>query len=180
MKGAGAKEWHAFLSAAKGPDGNPVNAIDRIGEGPWYDRMGRLVAMNKAALLQLEHFNKSNALSWSLTMGLFAGLGGAALSTATLDRFEHNMPAGLGFMAVAAMVFGRWTPLGAAGAAAFFAFGNALRIALSSSAPELLQLVPQGVLLALPYALTLVVLSLQREGRAAPAALGTAYDAELR
>ena len=49
--GAGAKEWHAFLSASKGADGMPVNAIDRIGEGPWYDFMGRIVAMNKAALL---------------------------------------------------------------------------------------------------------------------------------
>ena len=67
--------------------------------------------------------------------GLLAGLGGAALSTSTLDRFEHHMPAGLGFMAVAAMVFGRWTPLGAFGAALFFAFGNALRIGLASSAP---------------------------------------------
>jgi hypothetical protein len=49
--GAGAKDWHAFLSVSKGPDGMPVNAIDRIGAGPWYDFMGRLVAMNKAALM---------------------------------------------------------------------------------------------------------------------------------
>ncbi len=113
--------------------------------------------------------------------GAFAGLGGAALSTATLDRFEHHMPAGLGFMAVAAMVFGRWTPYGAAGAAAFFAFGNALRIGLSSSLPRLAEYVPQGALLALPYALTLVVLAAQRRGDgAAPAALGTPYDPELR
>lgn len=112
--------------------------------------------------------------------GAFAGLGGAVLSTATLDRFEHHMPAGLGFMAVAAMVFGRWTPLGAAGAAAFFALGNALRIGLSSSAPELLEVVPKGVLLALPYALTLLVLSLQGSKNVAPAALGHPYDPELR
>jgi ABC-type uncharacterized transport system permease subunit len=113
--------------------------------------------------------------------GLLAGLGGAALSVATLDRFEHNMPAGLGFMAVAAMVFGRWTPLGAAGAAAFFAFGNALRIGLTSSAPGLLEVIPQGVLLALPYLLTLVVLAAQKRGEArAPAALGVPYDPELR
>lgn len=113
--------------------------------------------------------------------GLLAGLGGASLSVATLDRFEHNMPAGLGFMAVAAMVFGRWTPLGAAGAATFFAFGNALRIGLASSAPGLLEVVPQGVLLALPYALTLLVLAVQPKGRAAaPAALGAPYDPELR
>jgi hypothetical protein len=51
MPGAGAKGWRAFLSVTKGPDGNPVHAIDRIGEGPWYDRKGRVLAMTKAALL---------------------------------------------------------------------------------------------------------------------------------
>ena len=115
-----------------------------------------------------------------LLSGAFAGLGGAALSTATLDHFEHHMPSGLGFMAVAAMVFGRWTPLGAAGAAVFFAFGNALRIGVSSSAPELLEVVPKGVLLALPYALTLLVLAVQGGKNVAPAALGQPYDPELR
>jgi hypothetical protein len=49
MPGNG-KTWRAFLSVTKGPDGAPVHAIDRIGEGPWYDRRGRLFAMNKAAL----------------------------------------------------------------------------------------------------------------------------------
>lgn len=112
--------------------------------------------------------------------GLLAGLGGAALSTSTLDRFEHHMPAGLGFMAVAAMVFGRWTPLGAFGAAAFFAFGNALRIGLASSAPGVLEVVPQGFLLALPYALTLLLLAAQGKKSAAPAALGTPYQPESR
>lgn len=115
-----------------------------------------------------------------LLSGALAGLGGAALSTATLDHFEHHMPAGLGFMAVAAMVFGRWTPLGAAGAAVFFAFGNALRIGLSSSAPGLLEVVPKGVLLALPYALTLLVLAVQGGKNVAPATLGQPYDPELR
>jgi hypothetical protein len=47
LPGAGAKTWRAFLSTVAGP----VHAIDRIGEGPWYDRMGRVLAMNKAALL---------------------------------------------------------------------------------------------------------------------------------
>lgn len=113
--------------------------------------------------------------------GALAGLGGAQLSTAVLDRFENHMPAGLGFMAVAAMVFGRWSPLGAAAAALFFAFGNALRISLASSVPELLEVVPKGFLLALPYALTLLVLALQRSGASrAPAALGQPYDPELR
>jgi len=51
MPGAAAKGWRAFLSVAEGPDGEPVHAIDRVGEGPWYDRLGRVLAMNKAALL---------------------------------------------------------------------------------------------------------------------------------
>ncbi|MGQ0504451.1 MAG: ABC transporter permease [Myxococcaceae bacterium] len=115
-----------------------------------------------------------------LGSGLLAGLGGAALSTSTLDRFEHHMPAGLGFMAVAAMVFGRWSPLGAFGAALFFSAGNALRIGLPSSMPEFLDLVPQGFLMALPYALTLIVLAVQGQKSPAPAALGAPFDPELR
>lgn len=50
MPGSGAKGWRAFLSATSGPSGTPVNAIDRIGSGPWYDRLGRVVALNKTAL----------------------------------------------------------------------------------------------------------------------------------
>lgn len=51
-EGAGHKTWRAFLSATTGGEGGgPVHAIDRIGEGPWYDRNGRLVAMDKAGLL---------------------------------------------------------------------------------------------------------------------------------
>jgi hypothetical protein len=51
MAGAGAKTWRAFLSAPTGgPTGGPVNAIDRIGQGPWYDRLGRLFASSKANL----------------------------------------------------------------------------------------------------------------------------------
>jgi len=115
-----------------------------------------------------------------LGSGLFAGLGGATLSTAVLDRFEQHTPAGLGFMALAAMVFGRWTPLGTFLAALFFAFGNALRIGLASSAPGLLEVVPQGFLLALPYLLTLLLLALQGQRTHAPAALGTPYEQESR
>lgn len=51
MPGSSAKQWRAFLSAAAGEDGKQVNAIDRVGEGPWYDRLGRLVANAKADLL---------------------------------------------------------------------------------------------------------------------------------
>lgn len=51
MPGAGAKDWHAFLSVTDGGDGNPIHAIDRVGDGPWYDRLGRLVAMTRADLM---------------------------------------------------------------------------------------------------------------------------------
>ena len=46
------KAWRAFLSVTRGPDGNPVHAIERIGQGPWYDRVGRLIAMNLTDLAQ--------------------------------------------------------------------------------------------------------------------------------
>jgi general nucleoside transport system permease protein len=121
-------------------------------------------------------------LRWGAVLGggLLAGLGGATLSTAVLDRFEQHTPAGLGFMALAAMVFGRWTPLGAFAAASFFAFGNALRIGLASSAPGILEVIPQGFLLALPYVLTLTLLTIQGQRSSAPAALGTPYEQESR
>jgi hypothetical protein len=50
--GAGCKTWRAFLSVTKGPSGTPINAIDRVGSGPWYDRTDRLVAMTKDDLVQ--------------------------------------------------------------------------------------------------------------------------------
>lgn len=47
MAGSGAKQWRAFLSATQGgPNGGPINAIERIGSGPWYDRLGRLLGEN--------------------------------------------------------------------------------------------------------------------------------------
>jgi hypothetical protein len=51
MAGAGKKPWRAFLSAVAGEDGKQVNAIDRVGDGPWYDRLGRTLALTKADLL---------------------------------------------------------------------------------------------------------------------------------
>jgi hypothetical protein len=50
MPGSGAKVWRAFLSAANDGSGSAVHAIDRVGEGPWYDRLGRVVATNRAGL----------------------------------------------------------------------------------------------------------------------------------
>jgi hypothetical protein len=50
MAGSGAKQWRAFLSIAANGSETAVNAIDRVGNGPWYDRLGRLVSLTKAGL----------------------------------------------------------------------------------------------------------------------------------
>ncbi len=112
--------------------------------------------------------------------GLLAGMGGASLSISTLDQFNNHMPAGQGFIALAAMVFGRWTPLGAFGAALFFAAANALRISLASSVPWVMDAVPSGMLLALPYLLTLLLLAGFAGRSRPPAADGVPYDPQMR
>jgi hypothetical protein len=50
MPGSGAKQWRAFLSATADDNGAVVNAIDRIGNGPWFDRIGRTLALTKTGL----------------------------------------------------------------------------------------------------------------------------------
>ena len=114
-----------------------------------------------------------------LGSGVLAGLGGAALSVGILGQFDTRMPAGQGFMALAAMVFGRWTPLGAAGAAFFFAAADAAQRQLSFSF-DAADLRLSGVFLALPYALTLLVLAAGAGRIRAPAADGVPYDPERR
>jgi hypothetical protein len=51
LPGSGAKTWRAFLSAADDGTGSPVHAVDRVGAGPWYDRLGRVFALSKEGLL---------------------------------------------------------------------------------------------------------------------------------
>jgi hypothetical protein len=62
MPGAAAKQWRAFLSVTSGPGGQPVHAISRVGEGPWYDRRGRLVAMTTEDLKQTRPRNADPAI----------------------------------------------------------------------------------------------------------------------
>ena len=57
MAGAGAKQWRAFLSASNDGNGNVVHAIQRIGPGPWYDRLGRQLAPNVASLMAIRPQN---------------------------------------------------------------------------------------------------------------------------
>ncbi len=63
MPGAGKKGWRAFLSSTKGgPNDGPVHAIERIGSGPWYDRLGRVVAMTTADLVNVRPLSADPAI----------------------------------------------------------------------------------------------------------------------
>jgi hypothetical protein len=57
MPGSKVKQWRAFLSVAKGPEGTQVNAVDRIGQGPWYDRLGRLLSPTLTDLINTRPLN---------------------------------------------------------------------------------------------------------------------------
>ncbi|MBS4161533.1 ABC transporter permease, partial [Klebsiella pneumoniae] len=105
--------------------------------------------------------------------GLFGGLGGGVYaSTVTLD-FSHATITGQGFIALAALVFGKWHPLGALGAALFFGFAQSLSI-IGSMLP-LFKEIPNVYMLIAPYVLTILALA-GFIGRAdAPKANGIPY-----
>jgi simple sugar transport system permease protein len=106
-----------------------------------------------------------------IVSGALAGLGGVALALAGLGVFTENMTAGRGYIALAAVIFGRWHPLGAAGAALVFGAGDALQLSLQTAG--LSKTIPPDFLTLLPYVLTLAALALTKSGRnAAPGALG--------
>jgi general nucleoside transport system permease protein len=105
--------------------------------------------------------------------GALAGIGGAVYATIISRDFSHATISGQGFMALAAMIFGKWHPLGAMGAALFFGFAQSLSI-VGQTIPFLKD-VPTVYLLIAPYVLTILALT-GFIGRAdAPKALGTPY-----
>ena len=86
--------------------------------------------------------------------GALAGAAGAYLSLGVLTSFTDSMTSGRGYAAVAAVIFGKWDPLGAVGACLLFGLFRAIADTLSVSAA-----LPQEAYLALPYLLTLVALA---------------------
>ncbi len=109
-----------------------------------------------------------------LTSGALAGLAGSFLSLEQAHFFVKEMSGGRGFIALAAMIFGKWTPLGTAGAALLFGFGEALAIRLQG-----ITAVPVQFINMVPYLLAIFVL-VSAIGRATPpAADGIPYEKEI-
>lgn len=108
--------------------------------------------------------------------GIFAALAGASMSIGQLDLFDNHMPAGLGFIALAAMIFGKWKPIGTLLAALFFMLANVLQIFIQTYAPSVLNIIPRGFFLALPYILTILILAGFVGKATAPAADGVPYE----
>src|SRR6266568_4166916 len=106
-----------------------------------------------------------------ITSGLFSGLAGAYLALGVAYLFNPGMTNGRGFIALAAMIFGKYTPLGAAAACLIFGLGDGLGIALQGNTPNLANL-----LNTLPYLFTLVALVGLVGRTTPPAADGIPYE----
>ena len=100
--------------------------------------------------------------------GAFAGLAGATLVLAQVGSFAEKMTAGRGFVAIAIVVLGRWTPFGVLGAALLFGALQALQFLLQGMGIDL----PYQLFLVLPYGLTLLALAGLVGKARAPAGLG--------
>ncbi|WP_416149083.1 ABC transporter permease [Salipaludibacillus sp. HK11] len=106
--------------------------------------------------------------------GAFGGMGGAVYAITTAGNFGGGTIVGQGFMALAALVFGKWHPFGAMGAAVFFGFAQALSIS-AQQIPGLAN-VPQVYMLILPYVLTILALAGFVGKAEGPAALNQHYE----
>lgn len=108
--------------------------------------------------------------------GVLAGFGGASMTLAVIQQFTPTAISGQGFIALAAVIFGKWTPQGAYGACLLFGFAQALAVFMG------LVNVPirSEVLAMLPYILTIVVLILFVGRSVAPKADGLPYEKGTR
>jgi simple sugar transport system permease protein len=104
--------------------------------------------------------------------GLMAGLAGAWFSLEATFNFDDLMTNGRGFIALAAMIFGNWSPMGALGGALIFSSADALQIKIQGFNFAL----PSQFIQMLPYLITVVVLAGVIGRTRAPAAIGKPYE----
>jgi general nucleoside transport system permease protein len=105
--------------------------------------------------------------------GMVAGLAGAFLTIGAVGAFSKNISSGKGFIALAAVIFGRWSPRGAIGAALLFGFADALQTVLSFTQTPVI--IPSSFLAMLPYLATLFAVAGLGGRVRAPAADGEPY-----
>jgi len=118
--------------------------------------------------------------------GIFAGLAGAYLTLEGTGSFQNGMTAGRGFIALAAVIFGRWTPIGAFAGALLFAYSGAFGQAVRIRPPgdeyaelgTIMAAVPSQVYGALPYIVTIIILAGVVGRSIGPAAVGRPYEKE--
>ncbi len=113
-----------------------------------------------------------------LLCGLFTGLAGAYLSIAQNAGFSRDMTAGQGFIALAAVIFGKWRPFPAFGACLMFGLLDAVAIRLQGVRLPGLGEVPVQLIQALPYLLTMFLLAGFIGRAVAPRAAGMPYEKE--
>lgn len=111
-----------------------------------------------------------------IASGILAGFGGASMTLAIIPQFTPTAISGQGFIALAAVIFGKWTPHGAYGACLLFGAAQALTVILGGGRFH----IPSEVLAMLPYILTLVILVLFVGRSAAPKASGQPYQKGAR
>lgn len=106
--------------------------------------------------------------------GLVAGLGGAFFTLGSVGRFDEGMTAGKGFIGLAAMIFGNYTPIGALGAGILFGFADSLGSKLSLLGSS----IPSTLMSTAPYVITMIVLAGFVGKGHVPAADGVPYTKE--
>lgn len=109
-----------------------------------------------------------------LGSGALAGLGGSHLVLSQVYLFSENMSAGKGFIALAAVILGRWNPVGALLACVLFGFFDALQLRLQFMNPE----IPYQIFIALPYLVSILALVGLVGRPVPPAAAGIPYKRE--
>jgi general nucleoside transport system permease protein len=119
-----------------------------------------------------------NRVRWAavLVSGALAGMGGASLSIFLSSQFARNMTAGRGFMALAALIFGKWRPVPTAIACLLFGFAEAVQIRLQGVALWGKDPIPVQFTQILPYLVTIFVLAGFVGRSRAPKALGTVFS----